>query len=141
MRKLKSYEVFVKTSGEWYGDVQAKSLSDAKRIAEEEFNEGNLKQCGEEVEAVIAFRPRTRSGSWSTFERRFQPIDSPDETVWWRFDQLPKHVDPHLVWTILDCDSRLFVRPGFRLVNRIDYVLCAIPWTDEDTRQPGYRYG
>jgi len=140
MSKLKSYEVIVKTSGEWYGTVQAKSLRAAKRLAEDEFNEGNLTQCGEEVEAVIAFRPRTRSGRWSTYERRFQPIDSPDQTVWWRREQLPKDVDPRLVWTILDCDGRLYVRPGFHFVNRVDYVLCDIPWSDEDCHQPGYRY-
>lgn len=140
MSKLKSFEVIVTTSGEWYGTVNAQSRREAKRLAEDAFNEGNLRQCGEEVESVIAFRQRTRSGSWSTLERRFQPVDSPDETVWWHRDQLPKDVNPRLVWTILDCDGRLYVRPGFHLVNRIDYVLCRLPWNDEDLHQPGYRY-
>jgi len=140
MSKLKTYEVIVKISGDWYGDVQAKSLREAKQIAEDEFNEGNLRQIGEEVEAVIAYRPRTRCGSWSTFERRFKPIDSPDQTAWWGREQLPPGVDPHLVWTIVDCNGKLFVSPGFRFVDRIDYVLCEIPWTDEDLHQPGYRY-
>jgi hypothetical protein len=53
---------------------------------------------------------------------------------------LPVNVDPHLVWTIVDEDGRLYVRPGFRFVNRIDYVLCQVPWTDEDVEQPDYRY-
>lgn len=140
MSKLKDYEVILKTSAEWYGTVQAKSLRDAKRIAEDEFNEGQLKQFGEEVEAVIAFKPRKRCGSWSTFERRFRPIDSPDQTVWWRSEQLPADVDPNLVWTIVDCDGKLLVSPGFHVVNRIDYVLCEVPWTDEDQHQPSYRY-
>jgi hypothetical protein len=64
MSKLKSYEVIVKTSAEWSGTVQAKSRSDARRIAGQEFDEGSLQQCGEEVETVIAFKPRTRRGSW-----------------------------------------------------------------------------
>ena len=140
MRKLKTYEAVVKISAKWFGEIQATSVADAKRIAEEEFNEGNLRQIGEEVEAVIAYRPRTRNGSWSTFERRFKPIDSPDQTVWWRREQLPADVDPHLVWTIVDCDGRLNVSPGFHFVNRIDYVLCEVPWIDEDIYQPGYRY-
>lgn len=83
---------------------------------------------------------RARCGSWRTFERRFQPIDSPDETVWWDREQLPDGVDPHLVWTIVDEDGRLYVRPGFRFVNRIDYVLCVVPWTDDDLQRPDYRY-
>ena len=83
---------------------------------------------------------RTRSGSWTTFERRFQPIDGPDGATYWRGEQLPKDVDPHLVWTIVEGDSHLWLRPGFRFVNRIDYVLCAVPWTDDDVQQPAYRY-
>lgn len=140
MRKLKSYEIIVKTSAEWTGTVQARSLRDAKRTAVEQFSDGDLRQFGEEVEAVIAYRPRTRSGSRSTFERRFRPIDSPHQTVWWQRDQLPADVDPHRVWTIIDCDGKLYVLPGFHLVNRIDYVLCEVPWSDEDLQQPPYRY-
>jgi hypothetical protein len=92
------------------------------------------------TQALRACRPRTRCGSWSTFERRFKPIDSPDQTVWWAREQLPKDVDERLVWTITDCDGKLYVAPGYRFVNRIDYVLCEIPWTDEDFTQPDYRY-
>ena len=140
MSKLKSYEVIVKTSAEWSGTVQAKSRSDARRIAGQEFDEGRLQQCGEEVETVIAFKPRTRCGSWRTFERRFRPMNGPDGSRYWCRDQLPQNVDERLVWTIVDCDGQLHVSPGYRFVNRIDYVLCKVPWTDEDTRQPDYRY-
>ena len=53
---------------------------------------------------------------------------------------MPNDVDPHLVWTIVEGDKHLWVSPGFRFVNRIDYVLCAVPWTDDDVGQPDYRY-
>lgn len=140
MSKLKSYEVLLKTSGEWYGTVEAKSRAEARRIAEDQFNDGELRQCGEEIEEVIAFTPRKRTGSWSTFERRFKPIDGPDGATYWRHEQLPKPIDATRVWTILDCDGRLYVSPGFHHVNRIDYVYCEVPWRDEDVHQPGYRY-
>ena len=84
---------------------------------------------------------RTRCGSWTTFERRFRPIDGPDGATYWRGDQLPKDVDSHLVWTILDCDGKLYLSPGFRFVNRLDYVLCTVPWTDDVPTQPDYLYG
>ena len=42
---------------------------------------------------------------------------------------MPKDVDPHRVWTIVDCDGQLRVSPGYRFVNRIDSVLCEVPWT------------
>ena len=83
---------------------------------------------------------RTRSGSWTTFERRFQPIDGPDGATYWRGDQLPKGVDPHLVWTIVEGDRHLWLKPGFCFVNRIDYVLCFVPWTEDNPKQPRYRY-
>lgn len=87
-----------------------------------------------------ATKLRTRAGTWRSFERRFQPIDSPDGTVYWRWDELPTPIDPTRVWTIVDCDGRLYVTPGLRVVNRIDYVYCAVPWTEADERQPDYRY-
>ena len=30
---------------------------------------------------------------------------------------------------IADCDGQLRVSPGYRFVNRIDSVLCEVPWT------------
>ena len=140
MSKLKSYEVIVKTSAEWSGTVRAESRSGAKRLAGQRFDECSLKQCGEEVETVIAFKLRTRCGRWRSFARRFRPIDGPDGTHCWRFKQLPKDAGPRRVWTITDCDGQLYVRPGYRFVNRAGYVLCEVPWTDEDRLQPDYRY-
>jgi hypothetical protein len=82
---------------------------------------------------------RTRAGSWRTFKRRFRPVDGPDCSTYWAREHLPRDVDPRLVWTIVDCDGKLYVSPGFHYVNRIDYVLCRVPWTD-DEQQPDYRY-
>ena len=120
MRKLKSYEVIVKTSAEWSGTVQAKSLADARRIAGQEFDEGSLQQCGEEVETVFAFKPRTRCGSWHTFERRFRPLDGPDGSRYWCCDQLPKcrpasRLDHRRLRRASVCQSRLSLREPHRL--------------------------
>lgn len=140
MSTLKSYVVLVKTSAESYGTVEATSLDEAKQLAKDAFDEGDLTQCGKEIEAVVAFTARKRTGSWSTFERRFQPINGPEGAPYWHRDQLPNDIDERLVWTIVDCDGRLYVTPGFRLVNRIDYVFCRLPWSEEDQHQPDYRY-
>jgi hypothetical protein len=84
---------------------------------------------------------RTRCGSWDTFERRFKPIDGPDGATYWSWEQLPKPLEVHRVWTIVQGGSgKLYVSPGLRFVNRIDYVYCEVPWTDDDERQPDYRY-
>ena len=58
----------------------------------------------------------------------------------WPPSEPDKEDDPHRVWTIVDCEGQLYVSPGYRFVNRIDYALCEVPWTGEDTRQPDCRY-
>lgn len=84
---------------------------------------------------------RTRCGSWRTFERRFRPIYGPAGATYWHREQLPKPLDIRHVWTIVDGgNGKLYVSPGLRFVNRVDYVYCAVPWTDDDERQPDYVY-
>ena len=36
------------------------------------------------------FKQRTRTGSWSTFERRFAPLPAPHHDILWDLHQLPK---------------------------------------------------
>jgi hypothetical protein len=139
-KALKSYDVIVKTTAEWSGTVDATSLRHAKQLAEESFGEGGLSQCGEEVEAVVAFRPRKRVGSWATFERRFDPLPAPNHDYLWDVGTVQKDADFRYWWTVLDCEGRLSLSPGFRFVDRFAFVRCAKPWTDVDFQQPGYRY-
>lgn len=49
MKKLKTYEVTVTTMDKWFGTVEAKSRSTARRRADYHFNEGDLRQIGEEI--------------------------------------------------------------------------------------------
>ncbi len=75
------------------------------------------------IETKLAtHRTRIRCGSWRTFERRFQPMSAPSHDVLWDLHQLPENVEPHHWWTVLDCDGRLYVSPGFRFVNRFAYI-------------------
>ena len=139
-KALKSYDVIVKTTAEWSGTVDATSLRHAKQLAEESFGEGGLSQCGEDVEAVVAFRLRKRVGSWATFERRFGPLPAPNHDYLWDVGTVQKDADFRYWWTVLDCEGRLSLSPGSRFVDRFAFVRCAKPWTDVDFQQPGYRY-
>lgn len=86
-------------------------------------------------------RIRTRSGSWRTFERRFVPLPAPNHDVLWELrGELPSDADPYYWWTVLDCEGRLLLSPGFRFVNRYAFVRCAVPWTEVDEKQPEYLY-
>ena len=89
-----------------------------------------------------AVKPRRRMGSWASFERRYQPIasDTIDDTVLRDWREIPPGTDIHLVWTVLDCDGRLCIVPGFASVNYFARILCANPWPDIEQLNPGYIY-
>jgi hypothetical protein len=80
-----------------------------------------------------------QSRSWTAFERRFEPQPAPDHDYLWEAHLVPKDADGRVWWTVLDCDGRLYLSRGFRIVNRFAYVRCANPWTDEDA-DTEYRY-
>jgi hypothetical protein len=84
---------------------------------------------------------RTRAGSWTVFERRFRPIIRNDGSLLWDRSELPApdSIDCREWWTVLDCDGRLYLSAGFRLVNRLGYLRCEVPWTDGDQLRD-YRY-
>jgi hypothetical protein len=85
-------------------------------------------------------RQRIRCGSWRTFERRFRPMPAPVHDFLWNIGTVPEGADCRFWWTVLDCDGRLYVSPGFRFVNRFAFIRCAIAWTDDDQLQPDYLY-
>lgn len=83
---------------------------------------------------------RSRTGSWSTFERRFRPRTQADDTVLVDIHALPASTEAHRVWTVVDEDGHFYLFPGFRFVNRFAYVICDIPWSEDEQRQPPYLY-
>ena len=85
-------------------------------------------------------KQRTRTGSWSTFERRFKPRTNTDDTLLVDLRDLPAGIEAHHVWTVVDEDGHLYLCAGYRFVNRFAYVVCDVPWTEGDQRQPPYRY-
>lgn len=59
MSTIKTYEVTITTSDQWLGNVEARSRSSARRIAENEFNEGNFRQIGEEISRISVSEVRS----------------------------------------------------------------------------------
>lgn len=59
MSKLKTYDVVVTTTDQWSGTVEALSRSAARRLAQTEFDEGRLRQTGEEIEKIAASEVRS----------------------------------------------------------------------------------
>jgi len=90
--------------------------------------------------AAPVVKPRTKAGSFASFERRYQPVLSADKVFLRDWQNIPKETDAHFVWTAVDCDGRLYLVPGFATVNYFARVLCAVPWGESEERNPGYVY-
>ena len=56
-------------------------------------------------------RIRSRTGSWSTFERRFRPRTQADDTVLVDIHALPAGTDAHRLWTVVDEDGHFYRIP------------------------------
>lgn len=57
----------------------------------------------------------------------------------WDWSDLPKPVDIHRTWTVVEADDKLYISAGLHYVNRIGYLRTALPWTAED-ESDDYRY-
>lgn len=72
---------------------------------------------------------------YSTFVKRFRPeMDETGESLkQYDFDDpAVTNVSPeqeHFIWTMLDCDGKMFIVPQHHTVNRMYYVRTAVPWT------------
>jgi hypothetical protein len=90
---------------------------------------------------IVDVKPRTRAGSYDTFERRYGSISLPDDSIMREFpDPEVAKADERQVWTVLDCDGTLYLSPGKQFVNRMGYVLTERGWSDTEYSNPGYVY-
>lgn len=86
-------------------------------------------------------KQRKITGSYWNFDRRYKPLYDADGSIARNWDDPSlKDVDVHYVWTIVDCDGKLILTPGFATVNYFARVLCRNPWGADEEFNTGYRY-
>lgn len=89
-----------------------------------------IEGCGEERDVEPTPQP-TVVLSEDQFEE-FNPDNNGGSFYSWL---AIKDLDVHYVWTIIevpgDPKDNLYAIPGVHRVNRIDYVVCTKPWTDD----------
>lgn len=71
-----------------------------------------------------------RSMSFSAFVRKYQPLRAPQsrdsDPGIYTYEQASKY-KPEQVWSVLDCDGKQYLSPGFRVVNCTgQYFVCAV---------------
>ena len=86
-------------------------------------------------------KPRTRAGTFNTFVKRYAPTEiKPDGLQRQAKDPAILAADERLDWTLIDCDGKLYIMPGFVTVNFMARILCERPWDDAEMVSPGYLY-
>jgi len=89
----------------------------------------------------VKVKPRTRVGSWATFDRRYQPEIGPDGNGIFPWNHpAVRAADPRQVWTVVDVDGRLYVVPGLSTVNYMGRMVSKHRWSDVEESNPGYVY-
>lgn len=83
---------------------------------------------------------RVRAGTYSVFERRYGPIETASGEVLRDWMDIPPDTNARYIWTALDCDGKLYLVPGYSVVNCFARVLCAKPWGNNETFNTGYLY-
>jgi hypothetical protein len=97
--------------------------------------------AGRGCQVTRTFGRRKRTGSADVFDKRYQPIPRPDGSLLrdWNDPEILA-ADIRYVWSVTDCDGRLYVTPGYAVVNYFGRLLCAVPWPDVEMENPDYRY-
>jgi hypothetical protein len=88
----------------------------------------------------MTIKQRTRAGTYDTFERRYTPVEMDDGSIMRGWRDVPPDTDQRNVWTVVDCDGKLYLCPGYVTVNYLGRVLCANPWPEVEASSPGYVY-
>lgn len=87
-----------------------------------------------------------RAGSYSTFERRYQPVNDEGGSLRiFSWEELVYAAEGHPVksrnvWTIIQGDNtnQMYIVCGIHYVNREGYVLTEIEWPDSEQMNIGY---
>ena len=78
----------------------------------------------EEWEAKYKPIPNHITGECCSFETYGDELD-------FVMSQKPEHI-----WTEIDGDNGVYIVDGYHYVNRIQYFVCEVPWTDENEFVP-----
>lgn len=86
-----------------------------------------------------------RRQDFEVWEDKFQPMTDKDGD-WQRFDVnepsewgILKNTDKKFIWTVVDGDNgKLYLTPGYRIVNRLHYHICKNPHKFDKTRDFKY---
>lgn len=75
-----------------------------------------------------------RRDDYTVFTEKFCPVEqSPDNFLFETYGEdyeIVKNTDPNYIWTVMDCDGKLYIVPGWHWVNRMNYFITKNPWSE-----------
>lgn len=91
---------------------------------------------------TFRIKPRKRAGSFDQFVERYHPIELDNNgLILHNREDIPPHMGSRHIWTVVEGDNnRMYLVPGWSIVNRIGYVVCDVPWCEVEYTNPGYVY-
>lgn len=79
--------------------------------------------------------PPIETLSEEQFIERYEPLEGPDGSDTWQYDELGE-LPLHHVWSVVETGDpdhdALYALPGYHVVNMVGYNVTAHPWVDED---------
>jgi len=69
-----------------------------------------------------------RKPDFDVFEEKFKPIHNKSSECY-MYETYGEDLDfvrkqkPECIWTVVDCDGKLYITPGYRIVNRFAYII------------------
>ena len=99
----------------------------------------------ERILVALQYQENEVSRLYDEWQDKYKPVRHPDNSDTIMFETYGDEVafvgavkSTH-IWTILDCDGQLWLCPGVHRVNRLNYVVCMIPY-DENKLPEDVRY-
>ena len=71
------------------------------------------------------------------FLEKYKPIEKSDSNYLWEtysedWDYVKeKNAEGNFVWTLVDEEDDLLLIPGIHIVNRLNYVICEVPYKED----------
>lgn len=84
-----------------------------------------------------------RRDDYSVFCDKFKPhMENNNEfdegiKMYETFDPRVKEYTSEYIWTLVDCEGKMYIIPGWHYVNRMNYIITEIPWKEG---QRDYKY-
>lgn len=67
---------------------------------------------------------------------KYKPIESAPGTILFETygEELKKVREQSYlnIWTLLDCNGKLYISPGYHIINRLNYFICSVARTKDE---------